>query len=127
MLGSYKPVYCGGNTEFTNNAVKMVWDEDITLLRSIKIGYRTQEKITTFISRVNRMALKLKFKNSFRIQFSKLKNRIDSVEIFESNSIVVDKMALGQVFLRVLRFSPVSFIPPSLSNSYHLGDEQYVR
>jgi hypothetical protein len=27
---------------------------------------------------------------------------------------VVDKMALGQVFLRVLRFSPVNFIPPVL-------------
>jgi hypothetical protein len=25
---------------------------------------------------------------------------------------VVDKVALGQVFLRVLRFSPVSIIPP---------------
>ena len=25
---------------------------------------------------------------------------------------VVDKVALGQVFLRVLRFSPVNFIPP---------------
>jgi hypothetical protein len=30
---------------------------------------------------------------------------------------VVDK-ALGQVFLRVLRLSPVSIIPPSLFNSY---------
>jgi branched-subunit amino acid transport protein len=28
---------------------------------------------------------------------------------------VVDKMVLGQVFLRVLRFSPVTIIPPSLS------------
>jgi hypothetical protein len=27
---------------------------------------------------------------------------------------VVDKVALGQVFLRVLRFSPVNFIPPLL-------------
>jgi hypothetical protein len=27
---------------------------------------------------------------------------------------VVDKVALGQVFLRVLRFSPVNFIPPVL-------------
>jgi hypothetical protein len=27
---------------------------------------------------------------------------------------VVDKVVLGQVFLRVLRFSPVSFIPPVL-------------
>jgi hypothetical protein len=28
---------------------------------------------------------------------------------------VVDKVALGQVFLRVLRFSPANIIPPSLS------------
>jgi hypothetical protein len=28
---------------------------------------------------------------------------------------VVDKVALGQVFLRVIRFSPVNIIPPSLS------------
>jgi hypothetical protein len=27
---------------------------------------------------------------------------------------VMDKVALGQVFLRVLRFSPVNFIPPVL-------------
>jgi hypothetical protein len=27
---------------------------------------------------------------------------------------VVNKVALGQVFVRVLRFSPVSFIPPVL-------------
>jgi hypothetical protein len=27
---------------------------------------------------------------------------------------VVDKLALGQVFPRVLRFSPVNFIPPVL-------------
>jgi hypothetical protein len=41
---------------------------------------------------------------------------------------VVDKVALGQIFLRVLRFSPVSIIPPSLSTLvYHLADEQYVR
>jgi hypothetical protein len=37
---------------------------------------------------------------------------------FDSGSVhvgfVVDKVALGQVFLRVLRFSPVSFIPPVL-------------
>jgi hypothetical protein len=26
--------------------------------------------------------------------------------------LVVDKVALGQVFLRVLRFSPVNIIPP---------------
>jgi hypothetical protein len=29
---------------------------------------------------------------------------------------VVDKMALGQVFPQVLRFSPVNFIPPVLHN-----------
>ena len=27
---------------------------------------------------------------------------------------VVDKVAVGQVFLRILRFSPVNFIPPVL-------------
>jgi hypothetical protein len=38
---------------------------------------------------------------------------------------VVDKVALGQVFLRVLRFSPVSIILPELSILiYHLRDEQ---
>jgi hypothetical protein len=51
---------------------------------------------------------------------------------FEPGSIhvgfVVDRVALGQVFLRDLRFSPVSIIPPSLSILvYHPGDEQYVR
>jgi hypothetical protein len=41
---------------------------------------------------------------------------------------VVDKVALGQVFLRVLRFSPVNIIPPRLSLlTYHLGDEQQTR
>jgi hypothetical protein len=41
---------------------------------------------------------------------------------------VPDKVALGQVFLRALRFSPVNIIPPSLSmRIYHLGDEQYER
>jgi hypothetical protein len=40
---------------------------------------------------------------------------------------VVDKVALGQVFLRVLQFSPVNIIPPLLSKLvYDLGDEQYV-
>jgi hypothetical protein len=29
---------------------------------------------------------------------------------------VVDRVAPGQVFLRVLRFSPVNFIPPVLHN-----------
>jgi hypothetical protein len=38
---------------------------------------------------------------------------------------MVDKVALGQVFLWVLRFSPVDIIPPSFSILiYHLGDEQ---
>jgi hypothetical protein len=38
---------------------------------------------------------------------------------------VVDQLALGQVFLRVLRFSPVNIIPPWLSTlNYQLGDEQ---
>jgi hypothetical protein len=36
-------------------------------------------------------------------------------------------VALGQVFLQVLLFSPVNIIPPSLSKSYHLGDENYIR
>jgi hypothetical protein len=47
---------------------------------------------------------------------------------FASGSIyvgfVVDKGALGQVFLRALRFSPVNIIPPSFSILiYHLADE----
>jgi branched-subunit amino acid transport protein len=32
---------------------------------------------------------------------------------------MADKMALGQFFLRVLRFSPVSIIPPLLSLDKH--------
>jgi hypothetical protein len=35
---------------------------------------------------------------------------------------VVDKVALGQVFLRVLRFFPVSVIPPSLSKLMSSGE-----
>jgi hypothetical protein len=35
---------------------------------------------------------------------------------------VVDKVAVGQVFLRVLRFSPVSIIPPSLSKLISSGE-----
>jgi hypothetical protein len=35
---------------------------------------------------------------------------------------VVDKVALGQVFLRVLRFSPVNIIPPSLSKLISSGE-----
>jgi hypothetical protein len=31
--------------------------------------------------------------------------------------LVVEKVALGQVFLRVLRFCPVSFIPPTLHDT----------
>jgi hypothetical protein len=34
---------------------------------------------------------------------------------------VVDKVALGQVLLRVLRFSPVNIIPPSLSKLMSSG------
>jgi hypothetical protein len=38
---------------------------------------------------------------------------------------VVDRVALGQVFLLVVRVSPVSIIPPWLSIlKYHLEDEQ---
>jgi hypothetical protein len=37
---------------------------------------------------------------------------------------VVDKAALGQDFIRLLRFSPVDIIPPLLSMLiYLLGDE----
>jgi hypothetical protein len=40
---------------------------------------------------------------------------------FEPGSVhvglVVDKVALGQAFPRVLRFSPVNFIPPVLHNT----------
>jgi hypothetical protein len=35
---------------------------------------------------------------------------------------VVDKVALGQVFLRVLRFSSVNIIPPSLSKLISSGE-----
>jgi hypothetical protein len=38
---------------------------------------------------------------------------------------VVDKVALGQVFLRVLRFFPVNNISPLLM--HHLGDGQWAR
>jgi hypothetical protein len=34
---------------------------------------------------------------------------------------VVDKVALGQAFLRVLRFSPLSVVPPWLSVLIYLG------
>jgi hypothetical protein len=44
---------------------------------------------------------------------------------FEPGSIhfgfVVDKVALGQVFLRVLQFSPVNIIPPSFSTLISSG------
>jgi hypothetical protein len=39
----------------------------------------------------------------------------------------VDSVALGQVYLRVIRFSPVSVIQPSLSTLISSGYEQYVR
>jgi hypothetical protein len=35
---------------------------------------------------------------------------------------VVDRVALGQVLLQVLRFSLVSIIPPSLATLMYLGD-----
>jgi hypothetical protein len=35
---------------------------------------------------------------------------------------MVDKVALGQVFLRFLRFSPVNIIPPSLSKRISSGE-----
>jgi hypothetical protein len=35
---------------------------------------------------------------------------------------VVDKVALGYVFLRVLRFFPVNIIPPSLSKLISSGE-----
>jgi hypothetical protein len=37
---------------------------------------------------------------------------------------VVDEVALGQVFLRVLCGFPVNIIPPLLSILIYLGDEQ---
>jgi len=41
---------------------------------------------------------------------------------------VVGRVALGQVFLRILRHSPVSIIPPWFPIfMYHLGDEQKAR
>jgi hypothetical protein len=41
---------------------------------------------------------------------------------------VVEKVALGQVFLRVLLFSPVSIIPPWIFIFiYHLRNEQQAR
>jgi hypothetical protein len=40
----------------------------------------------------------------------------------------VDKVALGQFFLRVLQFSPVNIIlSPFSILIYNVGDEQYVR
>jgi hypothetical protein len=35
---------------------------------------------------------------------------------------VVDKVALGQVFLRVIPFSPVNIVPPSLSKLISSGE-----
>jgi hypothetical protein len=40
---------------------------------------------------------------------------------------VVDEVALGQVFLRVLRFSPVSFIPPVLHHLVKDKDNYHLR
>jgi hypothetical protein len=40
---------------------------------------------------------------------------------------VVDKQALGQAFLRVIRFSSANTIPPWLSILIYLGDKQQAR
>jgi hypothetical protein len=40
---------------------------------------------------------------------------------------MVDNMTMGQVFLRVVRFSSVNIISPGLHNHFHLEDEQQVR
>jgi hypothetical protein len=44
------------------------------------------------------------------------------VQIRVHVGFVVGKVALGQVFLRVLRFFPVSIIPPSLSKLISSGE-----
>jgi hypothetical protein len=36
----------------------------------------------------------------------------------------VDKVALGQVFLTPIQFSPVSIIPPGPDTHFFLADEQ---
>jgi hypothetical protein len=41
-------------------------------------------------------------------------------------AFVVDEVALGQVFLRVLQFSLSVSFHRRCPNSHHLGDEQYV-
>jgi branched-subunit amino acid transport protein len=41
--------------------------------------------------------------------------------------VVVDKVALGQVFLQVLRFSPVSIIPPLLRTHVHIGVHLFLQ
>jgi hypothetical protein len=38
----------------------------------------------------------------------------------------MDKVALGQVFLRVLRFSPVNFIPPVLHYTEKRGKKLII-
>jgi hypothetical protein len=51
------------------------------------------------------------------------KHTTESVHV----GFVVNKVALGQVFLQILPFSHVNIIPPWLSMLiYHLGDEQYA-
>jgi REP element-mobilizing transposase RayT len=39
----------------------------------------------------------------------------------DCESFVLDRVALGQVSLRALRFAPVSIIPPMLHNHLHLN------
>jgi hypothetical protein len=49
---------------------------------------------------------------------------------FDAGSVyvgfVVDKVVLGQVFLRVLRFSPVNFIPPVLHYTEKRKSSNYL-
>jgi len=40
---------------------------------------------------------------------------------------IMDKVALYQVFLQLIRFSPVSTIPPKLQTHFHLYDALVVR
>jgi hypothetical protein len=67
----------------------------------------------------------LKIKTNINESFTSLSpRRPGSLRV----EFVVDKVALGQVLLRVFRFSPVNIIPPWLHIPiYHLGDEPYAR
>jgi hypothetical protein len=40
---------------------------------------------------------------------------------------MMDKLALYEMFLRLILFSPVSTIPPKLQNHFHLYDALVVR